>query len=252
MNNSKNWRLILDPQQDAFTNMAIDEAIARAVNSTGRTGASPVPTRYRVVPTIRIYGWKPNSVSIGYFQKISAVVNGLELNGTEKHCDIVRRPTGGTAVMHDGGPSFSLVMKDGLCAPSTKMDINGLYEMLGRCIVEAQCRLGISVELWNGPRRIPDNSTLCVSSLCPYDVVSNNRKLAGYAARRLRGTTLLQGYISLTDGLTDEELRDAMIDAIERVAGVKLQHDTLTEEERTLTTRLRDEKYTRREWNYRR
>jgi lipoate-protein ligase A len=201
---------------------------------------------------MRIYTWEPSSVSIGYFQKISDVVDSLGLNGTEKNCDIVRRPTGGTAVVHDSGPSFSLSLKDGLRTPSTRINITELYSMLGRCVVEALHRLNVPADVWNGPKGNSNYSSLCISSLCPYDVVSNGRKVAGYAARRLRGATLLQGYISLPDGLTTRELRGTMIAAVEGVTGVRLLDGTLTEEERTLVAKLRNEKYTRREWNYKR
>ena len=254
MDYGKKWRLIsISDEQDAFTNMAVDEAIARAVSPTRRTGASPVPTnKYGAVPTMRIYTWEPSSVSIGYFQKISDVVNSIGLNGTDNNYNIVRRPTGGTAVMHDGGPSFSLTLKDDLRTPSTRINITEVYSMLGRCVVEALRRLDVPADIWNGPRGNSNYFSLCTSSLCPYDVVSNGRKVAGYAARRLRGTTLLQGYISLPDGLTTRELRDAMIAAVEGVTGVRLLNGTLTEEERTLAVKLRDKKYTRREWNYKR
>jgi len=154
--------------------------------------------------------------------------------------------------MHDGGPSFSLTLKDDLRTPSTRINITEVYSMLGRCVVEALRRLDVPADIWNGPRGNSNYFSLCTSSLCPYDVVSNGRKMAGYAARRLRGTTLLQGYISLPDGLTTRELRDAMIAAVEGVTGVRLLNGTLTEEERTLAVKLRDKKYTRREWNYKR
>lgn len=244
MDYGNKWRLISTPdEQDAFTNMAVDEAIARVLADSG-SGSSR--------PSLRIYSWRPNSVSVGYFQKISNVVDELGLDGKEKNYALVRRPTGGTAVMHNGGPSFSLTLKDDLLTPSTRINVTDLYSMLGRCVVEALRRLDVPADIWSNPRGNSNYSSLCISSFCPYDVVSNGRKVAGYAARRLRDATLLQGYISLPDGLTALGLRDAMTAAVEDVMEVRLLDETLTEEERTLASKLRDEKYTRREWNYKR
>ncbi len=289
MNYGRNWRLIQDPPQEAFTNMAVDEAIARAL--VGSDNGS--------VPTLRIYAWNPNSVSIGYFQRISDVATELRKNpgchsgppkggeesGTndrffaslrmtarhrytfpevladdiglkdsDNNYDIVRRPTGGTAVMHDGGPSFSLVLKGGAHTPSMNMKTNiiDLYSLMGRCVVEALRRQGVSAELWDGPKGTSNNPNLCISNLCPYDVVSQGRKLAGYAARRLQGVTLVQGYITLSDGLTAQDLRDAITCAVEDLTGARLMDGSLTEEEATLATKLQREKYTHREWNYKR
>ncbi|MFQ5957575.1 MAG: biotin/lipoate A/B protein ligase family protein [Candidatus Brocadiales bacterium] len=288
MNYSRDWRVIsASDGQDAFTNMAVDEAIARTM--VGSENGSAL--------TLRIYTWSPNSISIGYFQKISDIVKELckdpgchsesasggrrishpprffaslrmttrcrdtflgsladdiGLKDSNRNFDIVRRPTGGTAVVHDGGPSFSLILKDGQRMPSTK--ITDLYSLMGRCVVEALRHLDVSSTIWNGPKGpvTARGSNLCVTSLCPYDVVYQGEKVAGYAARRFQGVTLLQGYITLTDGLVAQELRDAMIDAVKGVTGAKFLDGALTEEENALATRLRADKYTRREWNYKR
>ncbi|MDY7082785.1 MAG: lipoate--protein ligase family protein, partial [Halobacteria archaeon] len=52
------WRILGFDTYDAFTNMAIDEAVSEKVAA----GESP--------PTIRFYRWKPSAVSIGYFQSL--------------------------------------------------------------------------------------------------------------------------------------------------------------------------------------
>lgn len=241
MNN--NWRVILDPSQDAFTNMAIDEAIARSM---------AVPDS-STMPTLRIYSWRPTSISIGYFQRVSEVLSSLGPDISREGFDMVRRPTGGTAVIHDSGPSFSLVLKDERRTPSAK--VTGLYLLLGRCVVEALGHLGISAELLQDARPSPpaaDNSGLCALNPRPYDVIYKGMKIAGYAARRFRGVTLVQGYITLIDGLKVQELRDSIISALECTIGTKLRPGTLAREEGSLAARLREGKYTQREWNYKR
>lgn len=237
MHYGTSWRVILDTAQEASVNMAVDEAIARALS-----GSDKEP-----VPTLRIYQWRANSLSIGYFQEVARVVSALKLKDPAKNYHIVRRPTGGSAVIHDDGPSFSLVLK------GNEPNIMDLYALLGRCITETLARQNIVAQPWDGPGRSSSNtSNLCVSSLCPHDVVHQGRKVAGYAARRLRGVTLVQGYVTLVDGLSTQGLSDAIIDAFKDVAGAPLLDGTLTDEEKALAVGLREEKYTRREWNCKR
>ncbi len=91
------FRLIRFQYFDAFTNMALDEAIMESI----RAGES--------LPTIRFYGWKPSAISIGYFQGLHNEVN-LEACH-EAGVDVVRRLTGGGAVYHDteGEVTYSIL-----------------------------------------------------------------------------------------------------------------------------------------------
>jgi lipoate-protein ligase A len=249
MKPGSNWRLILDPSQAAATNMAVDEAILR---TTAHAGAAA-----NTVPSLRIYRWRPGSVSIGYSQKMSDVLGGLELGVPPDDASIVRRPTGGATVVHDAGPSFSLVMPINSSAYRPHNGVTDLYALLGRCVTEALGRLGFSVTLWDRTKtkRTGNNSRLCASSLCPYDAIYKGRKIAGYAARRMRGATLVQGYVALGDGsirIHADDLIDAMVAAFGHVAGVNLANSILTEEEQELSARLRAKKYALKEWNYKR
>lgn len=93
------WRLLRHQTADAFTNMAIDEAIMKA------------RIENRVANTIRLYQWKPSAVSIGRFQTLA---NEVHIENCKKHgIDIVRRITGGGAVYHDsqGEITYSIIAK---------------------------------------------------------------------------------------------------------------------------------------------
>ncbi|MEW6070324.1 MAG: lipoate--protein ligase family protein, partial [Candidatus Thermoplasmatota archaeon] len=75
------WRLLLTGYKDAFTNMAIDEAILQLV------------AKGKSENTIRFFSWLPSAVSIGYFQSINEKV---DLESCRKNkVDVVRRITGG-------------------------------------------------------------------------------------------------------------------------------------------------------------
>ena len=78
-------------------NMAIDEAIGRAV------------AEGRVPPTLRFYAWEPPCVSLGRNQSLASI--------DTQRCaglgyDIVRRPTGGRAILHTDELTYSVAAPD--------------------------------------------------------------------------------------------------------------------------------------------
>ena len=89
------WRIIPFNRFNAFENMAIDEAIFKE----SQKGHMP--------PTLRFYSWERDTVSIGYFQNAKREVN-LDYC-RENAIDVVRRPTGGKAVLHESDLTYSLV-----------------------------------------------------------------------------------------------------------------------------------------------
>lgn len=156
------YRLIRFQYFDAFTNMALDEAIMEAV----RSGIN--------APTIRLYGWKPAAVSIGIFQGIRNEVN-LDV-AHQAGVDIVRRQTGGGAVYHDtlGEVTYSII------APLEHFPVNVLrsYEVICEDIIVALAQLGISANF------SPVNDILC-----------NGQKISGNAQTRRKGVFLQHGTI---------------------------------------------------------
>jgi lipoate-protein ligase A len=90
------WRFIDTGLCTASYNMALDEAIATAV----KRGNSP--------PTLRLYGWDRPSVSVGYFQNVCDIDSDYCI---KKGIPIVRRPTGGRAILHDGEITYSFSVK---------------------------------------------------------------------------------------------------------------------------------------------
>src|SRR5690349_2496197 len=89
------WRLLNDPPASGAWNMAVDEALLEGVAS----GRSPA--------TLRFYSWRPACLSLGYFQPFGIVdVSGCRARGV----DVVRRPTGGRAILHDRELTYSLTL----------------------------------------------------------------------------------------------------------------------------------------------
>src|SRR5919108_574698 len=82
------WRLLVTEPTDGATNMAIDEALWRGRHA----GTSPA--------TLRFFAWDPPTVSIGYGQPLDRHV---DVDACRRFgVGLVRRPTGGSAIYHDG------------------------------------------------------------------------------------------------------------------------------------------------------
>src|SRR5262249_4942138 len=90
------WRLLDTGPADGFTNMAVDEAVLELF------AAQPAPT------TVRFYSWSPPPLSLGYAQSIACDIDLPKC--TCLGIDVVRRPTGGRAVLHDHEVTYSVVI----------------------------------------------------------------------------------------------------------------------------------------------
>ena len=93
------WRVLSHGPQDGAWNMALDEAIARAV------GAGQVPA------TVRFYAWGAPTVSLGCLQATQGAIAPAACR--ERGVGVVRRPTGGRAVLHDDELTYSVCRASG-------------------------------------------------------------------------------------------------------------------------------------------
>src|SRR6476646_4066745 len=96
------WRLLIDQPADGAANMARDEAIlssqAGPSSSSGVTGAAQ--------PTARLYRWRPACLSLGRFQRADAIDRAA---CARAGVAIVRRPSGGRALLHDAELTYAIV-----------------------------------------------------------------------------------------------------------------------------------------------
>src|SRR5947209_2116371 len=89
------WRLLHSGCASGDRNMALDDAL---LDSAAR-GAIP--------PTLRFYGWSPPAVSLGRFQD----PGGIDIAyARARGWDVVRRPTGGRAVLHHLELTYSIIL----------------------------------------------------------------------------------------------------------------------------------------------
>jgi lipoate-protein ligase A len=133
------WRLLVTPAADGATNMAVDEAIVRAISAG------------LVAPTLRLYGWVPPCLSLGRGQPGEEVARGAcGRDGVE----VVRRPTGGRAILHTDELTYSVVAP--LDEPRLAGDIVTSYRRLSRALLAALNHLNVKVEPRSAPLRGPE------------------------------------------------------------------------------------------------
>ncbi len=165
------WRLLRLETHNAYTNMAIDEAIQTA------------RIKNLVPDTLRFYRWKPSAVSIGKFQDLE---NEVQLDNCRKYSvDVVRRITGGGAVYHDaqGEITYSVIAhKEDLNAE----DITGAYAKIYSGIAEAFKILGLITDFNEGNAKTCPNLTV------------NGKKISG-SAQSHKGKIVLQHGTILLD-----------------------------------------------------
>lgn len=179
------WRLLDTGANIGAYNMAVDEELlARA--------QAGEPT-----PVLRLYAWDPPAVSLGRFQKIGTAVNVEACR--RLGFDIVRRVTGGRAVLHRSELTYSLVARidNSLFPPS----VHGTYKTIAACLLRGLANIGLSAEMVLRPDRNADllmhnrRDPACFSSPSWYELLAGGRKIIGSAQRRLSGAFLQHGSI---------------------------------------------------------
>ncbi len=174
------WRFIDFEYADCFTNMAVDEATAAAF------GNRLVP------PTLRLYGWRPPAVSIGYFQKLG---NSVDVEMCKSlGIDVVRRPTGGRAVLHEHEVTYSVVVGEDY--PGMPKSITESYRFICMGIIEGLRLLGADVGLQSARYKEGiGSSSACFDAASMYEVLHEGKKLVGSAQVRKNGVILQHGSI---------------------------------------------------------
>ncbi len=182
-----NWHLIDSGPNLGAYNMAVDEELlARA-----QAGES--------VPVLRLFTWDPPAVSIGRFQKKDAAVDA----DTCKRLgfDIVRRITGGRAVLHDQELTYSIISRiDNPLFPSSVL---GTYKVIAGGLLAGLKDLGIDAEMVSrsgrhtGLVKKDAKDPACFSSPSWYEILVHGRKIIGSAQRRLSGAFLQHGSVLL-------------------------------------------------------
>jgi len=256
------WRLLKLKTADAYTNMAIDEAIliARMQN--------------KVPNTLRFYMWNPSAVSIGRFQKLENEINLQACKNQQ--VDIVRRISGGGAVYHDknGEITYSIIVKT-VDLGCKNLDLLGAYQKICTGLNEAVKILGAKADY-----RPPDPNR-CPNLSVNEKKISGNAQITKKGVLMQHGTFLLQidypsmfsllkvpwstdleavirvakrklGCIKhdLNPDFSIQEAYNALVTGFEKALNVEFIEEPLTEFEQKLAKKLKKEKFVTEEWNF--
>jgi lipoate-protein ligase A len=175
------WDLILDGELDGTSNMAIDAALLEEVE-----GAQDPRT------IVRFYRWCRPTVSLGRNQRVDTAVD--ESFCAEQGVDIVHRPTGGRAVLHDDELTYAVASNDSTYFGDT---IYANYKSVSEALCAAFNRVGVPAILAPETRRVAaqasGNDLPCFMSPSRYELTVEGRKIVGSAQRRLRRSFLQHG-----------------------------------------------------------
>ena len=246
------WHVIESGHSDAFDNMAVDEALF----ATAREDRRP--------PVLRLYGWQPAALSIGYFQRASDV-EALRRQGSAM--GFVRRATGGSAILHARELTYSLTIHTNGATGRRATEM--LYIAANKALLRAFRALGVRARVL-GDEALPQNqrSPFCFAKPSRFDIVVGDRKLVGSAQRR-RGPVILQhGSVPIQHAcdlpqatsleaeaaraLSFEETAECVLRGFESQFGATLDMRALSDRERTLSGHLTRTKYGTKQWNFRR
>jgi lipoate-protein ligase A len=181
------WRLILDPPQDGFRNMALDEALLEHCRGGGGSPGD--------FPVLRIYGWSVPTLSLGRFQDAPRALD--EGCFRDRGIPVVRRPTGGAAVLHDREVTYCLV------GPTQESPFSGSllesYRRIASGIAAGLSLLGVQPDP-GAPRpsvRRRLHPGQCFARASSYEITFEGHKVVGSAQVRRKGASLQHGSILL-------------------------------------------------------
>jgi lipoate-protein ligase A len=268
------WRLIKSPPASGTWNMAVDDALLERINEDD--GLS----------ILRLYAWEPACLSIGYAQPISEI-NTAKLR--ELNWNLVRRPTGGRAILHNHELTYSVISKND--NPHLRGSILESYQRLSKALLQALQILGVNANSFKKLKDSThgnDHNPVCFEVPSNYEITAAGKKIIGSAQARRRNGILQHGSLPLTGDITDiikvlmfkdiqeqlqatlrlsarattlesilgfpvawDEVAYALVEAFQNEFKIAFVSSGLSSSERKQASELENEKYRNPEWIYR-
>ena len=174
------WRLFASPPLGAVDNMAYDEALLGRAAATGEA-------------VLRVYGWSEPALSLGRNQPARDDYDDVTLR--DRGITVVRRLTGGRAVLHHREATYSVTAPDAFGGP-----LRESYRRINEILVHGLRALGTDASIAAPSGRAPVPSTApCFEEPTDGELVLDSRKLVGSAQYREGGALLQHGSILIED-----------------------------------------------------
>jgi lipoyl(octanoyl) transferase len=251
------WRLLLAPPRSGAENMARDTALLARAARTGETVFS-------------IYSWATPTLSFGRHQTAAGHYDPGKIR--EASVDVVRRPTGGRAILHHREITYSVT------APFSPLPLQTTYARINRILVAGLSRLGVTADIAKPAERPPaPGAGPCFDRPGKGEIVADGKKLIGSAQWRNEGALLQHGSILVEDDQTsltkfsvageasndvpvpatlgallgrapgDEEVADAMFEAVRQLEdpeSMRIEEKDIREETLRYVEQFADERWT--------
>lgn len=263
------WRVFRDPARAGAENMAADHTLAHSVAqggpSSGKGSAAPPAV-------LRLYTWKRPTISFGRNEPVLGVYSPD--SDQLRNIDLVRRPTGGRAVLHDEELTYAVAV------PSRALGgARETYRVLNHALLNAVRSLGTVADIHGDPneRALPLSAGPCFQSPAEGEVIVNGRKLIGSAQARIGGALLQHGSIMIsgdqtllsTIGLSTshhqpatlseqigevdmERVVDAVVGSMKKCFGGGWAEGEYSADEKRMCTQLVESRYAADQWTWRR
>jgi len=239
-------RLVIDPPGAGPWNMAVDEVLTEWSAATGGC-------------CLRFYRWREPTLSLGYFQ----AYEDRNRHAPSLGCPVVRRTSGGGAIVHDRELTYSIVVPRGHRLAVRRL---ALYRAVHTSLIELLSELGVSAFLYGGPGETTSGRQpfLCFQRRAAGDVLVSHAKVAGSAQRRSPGAVLQHGSVLLARSpaapelpglnelrktpIREPQLVEAWVDRLGRQLGLGCESRPLSEAERRQVSKLAQSKYAAEAW----
>ena len=250
-------RLIIDKPRSGESNMAIDQALLHSASNLG-------------VATLRIYQWQPATLSLGYFQK----VGDRENHRASAACPLVRRASGGGAILHDREMTYSIAIPS---QDRWASENRSLFDQVHSSLIACLKQLGVndcvvvSDEIADQHSKALGGNQpfLCFERRSPGDVTIANYKVIGSAQRRLDNALLQHGSVlveksnaapelpgiqelSPSCAVSIESIIDTWPTLLSQLMNWELVECQLTDEEQIESEKIMADRFANPAWNHKR
>jgi lipoate-protein ligase A len=185
-NELNRWRLIIDQPASGSWNMAVDDALLEAAQGDS------------YIPTLRLYSWNPPCLSLGHAQHIREVNREALI---KMGWDLVRRPTGGRAILHIDELTYSITGNTE--QPILKGGILESYQKISQTFIQMLQKYSLDPRSREESQQAKNQvEPVCFEIPSNYEITVAGKKIIGSAQARRKNAILQHGAIPLTGDIS--------------------------------------------------